>query len=159
MENNLGQSEIRAHSQHLLLFPSPNHRQEGKYNWWWWLRALCNSEGVILQEDIPILNMHAPNNRASKSEKQNSGRAEGWNKQIHNYSANTPVLVIMEKTKRHKVSTDIIIIESLVCARLHAKHLYFIIWLAQQPMSRYYCHLQFTDEKTEAQRGYYKVTS
>lgn len=57
---------------------------------------------------------------------------------------NTPASVIMGRTRRHKISMDAVITESLVCARLYAKHLYFIIWSAQQPISRYYCHLQFT---------------
>lgn len=57
---------------------------------------------------------------------------------------NTPASVIMERTRRHKTSMDAIITESLVCARLYAEHLYSIIWSAQQPISRCYCHLQFT---------------
>lgn len=39
---------------------------------------------------------------------------------------NTPVSV-MERTRRQKVSMGIFTTESLVCARFHAKHLYFLV--------------------------------
>ena len=37
-------------------------------------------------------------------------------------------------TKRQKVSTGIIITESLVCARLYAKHSQFLIWPTEEAM-------------------------
>ena len=43
---------------------------------------------------------------------------------------NTPVS-LRARTKRQEVSMDIIITESLVCARLYAEHLDFLIWSTQ----------------------------
>ena len=79
-----------------------------------------------------MLNVHAPNNRASKSIKQKQIKLKG---EIGKFAimvgeVNTHVSV-MGRTKRQKVSMDIIITESLVCARLNAKHLHFLIWSAQ----------------------------
>lgn len=109
------------------------------------------TKGSVFQEDIAMLNVHAPNNRASKSIKQKRIKLKG---EIGKFTVmfgevNTRVSV-MGRTKRQKVSMDIIITESLVCARLNAKHLHFLIWSAQYLWIRYYYHPQFTDVKTEA---------
>lgn len=36
------------------------------------------------------------------------------------------------RTKRQKVSMDIIITETLVCARMYAKHSQFLIWPTEE---------------------------
>ena len=83
-----------------------------------------------------MLNVQASNNRASKSMKQKQTKLKG---EIQN----CPVMVgevsisvsVRGRTKRQKVSIGIIITESLVCARLYAKHSQFLNWPTEEAMS------------------------
>ena len=79
-----------------------------------------------------MLNVHASNNRTSKSMKLKHIKLKGEIQQctVMVGEINTPASV-RGKTKRLKFSMDVIITESLVCARVYGKHLQFLIWLTQ----------------------------
>lgn len=138
----MGESEIRAHGRYLLLFLPPNWRQEGKHSLSLLLLIIKGhyiiTKGSVFQEDIAMLDVHAPNNRASKSiksiksikQKRIKLKGEIGKFTVMLGEVNTRVSV-MGRTKRQKVSMGIIITEGSVCARLNAKHLHFLIWSAQ----------------------------